>query len=71
MLAFYLSIFVLWVLGIFWICFRGGAEYLVNHPGVVNIKSVFALKILFCSLFLGGIFEFISMGLEVSRNRIL
>lgn len=35
-LAFDGSIFLLWCLGTFWLFFRGGAEMLVKHPGLLS-----------------------------------
>jgi hypothetical protein len=63
-LAFHLSVVVLWLLSIVWIYFRGGAEFLVAHPGVVNIKSALALKFLFALMLLGGVFALIIMWSE-------
>ncbi|MBD0395870.1 MAG: hypothetical protein ICV52_19030 [Microcoleus sp. C1-bin4] len=60
-LAFHLSIIILWALSIYWIYFRGGAEFLVKHPGVVNIKSVLGFKVLFALMLLGGMFGLILM----------
>ena len=37
-IAFYVSIFLTWILGANWIIFRGGAEMLVKHPGVLNVN---------------------------------
>ena len=36
-LAWFGSVFVLWILGTYWLLFRGGAELLVEHPGLLNI----------------------------------
>jgi hypothetical protein len=33
---FFLSIFFLWTIGSYWIYFKGGAEKLVNHPGMIT-----------------------------------
>ena len=36
-LAFFASVFVEWVLGTYWLTYRGGAQMLVNHPGLFNV----------------------------------
>ncbi len=33
---FFLSIIFLWIRGAYWIYFKGGAEYLVDHPGLIT-----------------------------------
>jgi len=55
-LAFHFNGLVLWALFAFWIYFRGGAEFLVKHPGWMNynIKSPLALKSLFAIFLLSG-----------------
>jgi hypothetical protein len=62
-IAFHVTIFVLWALIIFWIYFAGGAEFLVRYPGVMNvdIKSPLVLKLLFGVMLLGGIAGEIAM----------
>lgn len=60
-LVFHLSIIILWLLSIIWVYFRGGAEFLVAHPGVVNIKSALVLKFLFALMLLGGVIALIAM----------
>jgi hypothetical protein len=62
-LAFHVTIIVLWILTIWWIYFRGGAEFLVKHPGVFrqDIKSPTLMKILFGVLLAGGIVAMINM----------
>jgi hypothetical protein len=37
-IAFYVSVLLTWILGANWIIFRGGAEMLVKHPGVLNMN---------------------------------
>jgi hypothetical protein len=56
-LAFFGSIFFLWIMGTFWLLFRGGAEMLVKHPGVFNVdfKSPLMLKLLWVLCLAGGI----------------
>ena len=36
--AFYLSIAVTWVFGLWWVFRRGGAQQLVDHPGLFNVS---------------------------------
>jgi hypothetical protein len=62
-LAFHVTVFVLWALMIFWVYLGGGAEFLVRYPGVVNadIKSPLILKFLFALMLLGGIAGEIAM----------
>jgi hypothetical protein len=57
-LAFHASVVILWILSIWWVYFKGGAEFLVKYPGVLNqdIKSPILLKILFGVMLIGGIF---------------
>ncbi len=37
-MAWYASVFLLWMLGTFWLFFRGGAETLVRYPGMVEFR---------------------------------
>jgi len=37
-LAFFASVFLVWILGSNWIVFKGGAEALVKHPGLLNYE---------------------------------
>jgi hypothetical protein len=37
-LAWFVSIFVLWILGTLWLFFRGGAEILSTHPGALTMR---------------------------------
>lgn len=47
--VFHLSVVILWVLGIRWIYFENGAEFLAKHKGVFNrdIKSPTVIKVFF------------------------
>jgi hypothetical protein len=36
-LAFFGSVFLIWILGTYWILFRGGAQMLVTHKGLFNV----------------------------------
>jgi hypothetical protein len=40
-LAWFGSVFLLWVLGTFWLFDRGGAETLASHPGAIELKTGF------------------------------
>jgi hypothetical protein len=44
---FLITLVILWMFDFVWITFRGGAEFLVKHPGVISptIKSPFVIKI--------------------------
>ena len=62
-LVFHFSIIVLWVLGIRWIYFKSGAEFIEAHPGLIQ-KSNFSgnsnvtakqIKIFFPLMIFGGI----------------
>jgi hypothetical protein len=61
--AFHVTIIILWVLTIWWIYFKDGAEFLVKYPGVFNqdIKSPTLMKILFGVMLAGGIVAMIYM----------
>jgi hypothetical protein len=43
-LAWFASVFFLWVFGTFWIFFRGGAETLARHPGAIEFTYGFKRK---------------------------
>lgn len=36
-LAFHISIILIWLLCVYWIFFKKGADFLVKHPGLINI----------------------------------
>jgi hypothetical protein len=62
-LAFIASVFLEWVLGTYWLIFRGGAQMLVKHPGMFNwnLKTP-RMVIFFWFLSLaGGIFAVVMM----------
>ena len=42
--AWFACVFFLWVLGTFWLFFRGGAETLARHPGATNFSYGFKIK---------------------------
>jgi hypothetical protein len=43
-LAWFASVFFLWVFGTFWLFFRGGAETLARHPGAIEFRYGFKIK---------------------------
>ena len=60
-IAFYASLFLIWILGTNWIIFRGGAEMIVKHPGVLNfnVTSPRIVILLWLLSMAGGIAAFI------------
>jgi len=56
-LAFFASVFQLWILSTYWIFFRRGAEMLVDHPGIFNVdfKSPIMVKLFWLLCLAGGI----------------
>ena len=55
-LAFFVSVFLIWILGSYWIFFKGGALELVSHRGIFNydIKNPTVLKLIWIVCVLGG-----------------
>jgi hypothetical protein len=62
-LAFFVCVFLEWILGTYWLLCRGGAQMLVNHPGFFNVDfKTPRMVMLFWFLSLaGGIFAVIMM----------
>lgn len=62
-LAWFASVFLLWIAGTYWLLFRGGAEMLVKHPGAfrTNISSPTVVKLLWFACLAGGVFGVIMM----------
>jgi len=62
-LAFFCSIFLIWVLGTVWLFFRNGAETLINHPGFLrgNPKNPAMIKAVWVIGLAGGILAVIMM----------
>jgi len=62
-IAFYTSVIALWVLSFYWLFFRGGAEELIAHPGLLNFPSQNPLwvKALFLLSVGGGIVALLVM----------
>ena len=64
-LAWFASVFLLWIAGTYWLFLKGGAETLVKHPGAIHVHAPFtksrdissslAIKLLWCACLLGGI----------------
>ena len=38
-IAWYVSVVIIWILTAYWIFLRGGAESLVRHPGLLNVQT--------------------------------
>jgi|SRR5262249_42521676 len=55
--AFYLSVVVLWILTFRWLCFKRGAEMLLEHPGLFNfpVSRPWAVKAYFLLCLAGGV----------------
>lgn len=64
-LAWFASVFLLWILGTFWLFFKGGAKTLAKYPGAIEFHSPFSkteeitspavIKLIWCVCLLGGI----------------
>ncbi len=61
-LIFHCSIVLLWLLGIRWIYFKGGASFLEEHPGLLNTSTTaLKVKLIFPLLVLGGVVAMVLM----------
>jgi len=62
-IAFYVTIVILWIASFYWIFFRGGAEDLINHPGMLNfpLQKPFWVKAYFLAMLGVGIISLASM----------
>jgi len=62
-IAFFASVFAMWILGTYWLFARGGAEMLLRHPGMLNVdlKSPTLVKLLWCLCLMSGIAGVIGM----------
>jgi len=68
-LIFHASIVILWILSIWWIYFRNGAEFIEKHPGLIQKNSFSGrknitakeIKIFYPIMLLGGIIGMIMM----------
>ena len=73
-LAWFGSVFLLWILSVYWIFFKGGAETLVKYPGAIqmhspmskgkDITSPAGIKLLLCACLLGGILGVVMMWIQ-------
>lgn len=70
-LAFHLSIIVIWVLCVRWIYFKNGADFLVQHPGLIHVRGLGGavkptatlIRLFFALALLGGIIGMTAMWL--------
>lgn len=62
-LAWFAVVIALWLLGFYWIFARRGAEFLVEHPGLLRgtPKSPTMIRIGYCLMIAGGIMGLIFM----------
>ncbi len=62
-LAWFGAVFLLWILGTYWLLFQGGAEMLVKHPGAfrTDINSPTIIKLLWLACLAGGVVGVIFM----------
>ena len=60
-LAWFASVFLLWIAGTYWLLFRGGAEMLAKHPGAFspNIIGPIVFKLIWFACLAGGILAMI------------
>ena len=56
-IAVFISVFFLWVLGTYWLFLKSGAEFLIKHPGLFNhnFSSPMTLKLFWILCLAGGI----------------
>jgi len=68
-LIFHASLVILWLLSVWWIYFRGGAEFIERHPGLIQKKSFSGrknvtakeIKIFYPIMLLAGVIAMILM----------
>ena len=69
-LLFHITVVILWIIGSNWIYFKGGADFIVKHPGLVQFhgpginkytSSPLAIKIFWALALLGGITGMVMM----------
>ena len=62
-LAWFGTVFLIWILGTYWIFLKDGAEILVKHPGIIQFRSLMGskditnplvIKLLWLACLLGG-----------------
>lgn len=56
-LAFFAAVVLVWIKGSYWILFQGGAQAIVDHPGIFNfdISSPILLKMLWIATIVAGV----------------
>ena len=56
-LAWFGVVVALWLLGFYWIFARRGAEFLIEHPGLLrgNPKSPATIRLFYCLMVAGGV----------------
>ena len=61
--AWFVSVVVLWMLSVYWVFFRRGAEQLIDHPGLLNIDSdkPWVIKAFFLLCLAGGVAGLLAM----------
>ena len=62
-LAWFASVFLLWIVGTYWLLFRDGADMLAKHPGAFNMKTSnpTMIKLFWFLSLAGGVFGMIMM----------
>lgn len=62
-IAFYVTVFTLWIATGYWVLFRGGAETLIAHPGLLNfpVQQPSVVKAIFLLCLAGGAVGFLWM----------
>lgn len=62
-IAFYLTVVILWIAAFYWLFFRQGTEQLVTHPGLLNlpVERPWAVKTFFLLALAGGVFALLTM----------
>ncbi len=62
-LAFFASVVLLWLLGTFWLFFRGGAEMLAKHPGFFHppVRNPRLIKLFWFVCLAGGVLGVVVM----------
>ena len=61
--AFFVTVVILWVATFYWLFFRQGAEQLVAHPGLLSlpVEKPWAVKAFFLLTLAGGVFGLLMM----------
>jgi hypothetical protein len=56
-LAWFGVVVALWLLGLYWLFARRGAEFLIEHPGLLrgNPKSPAIIRFFYCLMVAGGV----------------